>query len=218
MFKITSHIFISLLLIVMIVSCKKKVEKKIVDLKREIFIGIKQKLSDDSLIGELSSSINIAFQLEPIERTKYKNEIRVYFFSAFQERFFIEKQSGDSIIASLFNCKTSNSNDSLFMKIGTSISVRFMKKWNQEINSNSIPALQKYYKDNNVVLDGSPTYFYQIKKGAILKSGIIDNPFELAKNNTEATHISNFINQISGKYSFDFKSKWKDILVSFYPK
>ena len=168
-------VFYSIIILNVCFSCNKKIIKNIVVLNTERFFGYKKTIPDGSLINHVSLDMNKAFGLESIERSAHIDETRIYFTSPFKERLFLEKQSKDSTIADIFNCKIINRRDSLFMKIGNHIKLNYKFYFNQEVNTDSIPVLLDYIKDTSTnVADGGISYFYEIKKGSLIKKGIID--------------------------------------------
>jgi len=218
MFKL-SKAFIYVYFLIAFISCGKKIKKNVIEINREVFFAQKTLSMNDSIIELASININTAFNLVPIEHSQYSNEIRLHYLDAFNERFFIEKKMEDSTFTSLYNCKTINREDSLFMKIGTLITLNFKSLSSKIINSDSVPDLPKYDRITNTnSLDGGPTYFYQIKKGSSIKKGIIDYSLKPEKNNTDIQNILLFINAITEKYSFDFPQPMKNIIQSFFPK
>lgn len=214
------RIFFYIIIAIFFFSCKKRVTKTRAKLNTEIFFGIKRYIPNDSLIKQVSVDYNIAFGFKPIEHSKSINEIRLFFSGPFKERFFIEKTSDDSISANMFNCNTIKKADSLFMKIGDIITINYISQFDQMPNSDSIPSLITYYSKDTaeIMLDGGVTYYYEIKKGSIIKKGIVDVKSNPEKQNNEDKYILNFIKNISDKYSFDFRNSWEDIASSFLPK
>lgn len=222
----TIFFFIFAFFIVSIVDCKKKIIKKVISLRESTFYNNEKSLNNDSILIQLSKGFDKAFKLSSIEKSIFNDEVRIYFVNPFAERFFVEEQSKDSTHIRFYNCKTKRKsdnflkmkdNDSLFMQIGGLITLDFKGETKPFIYFDSIPTFKKFYiadTTGNVLDDGS-TYFYEIKKGNIIKKGLIDKPLETGNNNSDAHYVGKFISYINEKYTFRFWDTWPNISGSF---
>jgi len=211
-------VVLMLLYTLLLVSCnysgnKEKIIREKRELNYENFFGKTTDVKEDSLIKKMGIEMNSAFNLYPIYKSAFKNEIRIYFANAFNERFFRELYTADSLVVEILNCKTDRRNDSLFMKIGTSIKAAGKYAQDSLVSTQFLPdlkCLMDKQKSNNV-LDGSTVYFIQIKSGAITKEILINEPFETEQKDSDAKNISNFIRDINRKYGFKFYDSWNTI-------
>lgn len=207
-------------------SCSKKVMKKVISLKQSTFYSNEKTLSNDSVLIQLSNAFDKAFKLPPIEKSVFTIETRIYFINPFNERFFIEEQSKDTVHTRFYNCKTrrkgnhslnNRETDSLFMEIGGLIKLEFKQKAIPFIYFDSIPVFKNFFiaTDTDGLLDDGSTYFYEIKVNNTIKKGLIDNPFQTKKNNADALYVEKFIRYINEKYSFHFWDTWSNNVTSF---
>ncbi len=222
----TIFFLFSLIFIVTIFGCQKKMTKKVIPLQESNFYSNEKALNNDSILIQLSNAFDKVFKLSAIEKSTFKNEVRIYFINPFFERFFIEKQSDDSIHTRLYNCKTNRKrnntlkmkdNDSLFMQIGGLITLDFKGPTEPFIYFDSIPTFKNFYTADTIgnVLDDGSTYFYEFKKGSMIKKGLIDKPLETGNNNFDAIYVVKFIRYINDKYTFHFWDTWINIVSSF---
>lgn len=196
------------------ISCKNNnpsFVRKNIDNNKELFFAIARPEKNDSL-DQISRDFINAFNLYPLEDTSVKNEIRIYYVSAWRERFFREIIMGDSATAYLLNCKTDRRSDSLFMTIKTIIEAK--GKFEKNILA-KLPFLPKAKiwdnKNDPPVLDAGDTYFIEVKNENNVKRMIIDNPFGKALIDIDAKYVSEFIKIITNSNSFQFNDNWKKI-------
>lgn len=214
------------LFLLSIVGCKKRITKKVISLQQSTFYNNEKSSSNDSILYQLSNGFDKAFKLSPIEKSIFKNEIRIYFVNSFTERFFIEAQSEDSVHTQIYNCKTKRKiddslkikeRDSLFMEIGGLITLDFKGETRPFIYFDSIPTFKIFYIADTIgnVLDDGSTYYYAIKKGNMIKKGLIDKPLETGNIHSDALYVGKFISYINEKYTFHFWDTWSNIAASF---
>lgn len=200
-----------MLLYLLLFSCmdnKTNFIRKTTEINKEVFFGIARPLKNDSL-EQISKDFQQAFRLVPLENDMSQTEIRIYFLSAWRERFFREIINGDSSNLYILNCKTDRRNDSLFMTTGTIIEAKGKLVKKIFSKTSLLPKAKIWeFKNDTPVLDGGDTYFIEVKSRNEIRRVLIDNPFGKGPNDIDAQYVSDFIKIITNSYSFNFNDHW----------
>jgi len=193
-------------------SChKRNTYQKVVNTNlSERFLYIKDSSLDTSLTAAIREEIDKGFNLEPIEFSDKKAEIRIYYLGNWNSRFLRQLFIKDSVIAELYQCRVANRGDSIFMKLGDKITAKGLAATKILDNIEELPSL---FRDpiQDDALDNSNYYLIQLKYNNNIKTITINNPFTTREPKKNLHAISKFITSISQEYSFNFFSPWKEI-------
>lgn len=206
--------FVSFLLLVTILnSCKDelnlRIEKSISD--QNVFYG-KVNSSKDSLMELLSMDMEKSFSLPPINLSSSEKEIRIYYSGVWYERFYIEKQSSDSIEFRVYNCRSSRKNDSLFMNIKETIKATGKQHSQHLRNTDRLPVFKNCQLEDNIdYLDKGYFYFIEVKSGPSNKKILIDDNCLQLSNDKEIVNISKFIKSIDKSLNVSFGKSWQSL-------
>ena len=181
---------------------------------KEVFYGTMSELATKDTLALISLGYERAFDLNSIEKSSAETEIRIVYFNAFQERFFRQVYNKDSVDIELIDCGTVKRNDSLFMRFGKSLTTK--KRFERQVLAMlELLPYRKFvpdsYSTEPLDMDSGNGYFIQVKRKGIVKTILIDKPFDKAPTDQEARYICNFLKTISKCYSFKFDDDWKII-------
>ncbi len=191
---------------------KNKLTREKSSINQEAFYATDNKFEGANYINQMSLDMGKAFSLVPLKQSTADKEIRIYFASVWHEIFFIEKYQNDSLIVEVYKCETQHKNDSMFMKIQSSVIASGKYDISEIPKFDTLPAFKNCMIEDTVqYIDKGYMYFIQIKSGKSIRSMLLnDNCFESNKDK-ESVYIKNFIELLTKRMNFSFYDPWATI-------
>lgn len=202
----------AILLLIFFCSCNEKIvfERKAFKLDKEVFYGFRSDVEKISRFKLFKEGINKAFELNPIEKSVFPYELRVYFSHAFGDKFFLQHfNEKDSMIAKLYMAQSENRNDSLFMRYKECVTTYGNYRYDNSFKIDGLHAdslLIEHEVDPNI-LDNMSLFYIQIKNKNSFKY-IIAEPLNFEhKNKNFEWKIAEMILQLQTNLNFKFNSE-----------